>query len=292
MRKFLLMTSLLLALTRGIWAITPEAAEAFQPIVADILLGKTVDFPKFDASRYTALSYHSAVVSPYSYGGGLNAAQPGSVAIIPLEGAVMKNDYCGAPGSSTIAKWYSQAEGNPNIIGTILYADSPGGDVSGTDLLASHIRSMSKPKVTLANGLMCSAAYWIGSATDHIMSDSPNNTIGSIGTYCTLHDMSGYMEQKGIKVHEIYATKSTQKNKVYKDALDGNYDPLRTNQIDPINEQFHAAVRSHRYGKGMDYKDAFTGTTYQTNEAIKKGLVDSAGSLSDAIALIKKMSRS
>ena len=84
------MTSLLLALTRGIWAITPEAAEAFQPIVADILLGKTVDFPKFDASRYTALSYHSAVVSPYSYGGGLNAAQPGSVAIIPLEGAAMK----------------------------------------------------------------------------------------------------------------------------------------------------------------------------------------------------------
>ena len=232
------------------------------------------------------------MISPFSPGGGLAAAQKGSVAIIPLDGAVMKNDYCGSPGTASIAKWYSQAEANPNIIGTILYVDSPGGDVSGTDLLANHIRSMQKPKMTLVNGLCCSAAYWIGSATDHIMSDSPNNTIGSIGTYCTLRDMSGYMEQQGIKVHEIYATKSTEKNKVYKDALDGNYDPLRTAQIDPINNQFHAAVRSHRYGKGMDYKSAFTGATYQTDEAINNGLIDSAGSLSDAIALITKLSKS
>ena len=292
MRKFLLMISLILALTRGIWAIEPKVATAFEPIVADVLLGKPVSIPVFDSKRISSLSaLHEGVVSPYSAGGGLNAAQKGSIAIIPLDGAVMKNDYCGAPGTASLAKWFAQADANPNIIGAILYCDSPGGDVSGTDLLADQIKNMSKPTVALVNGMMCSAAYWIGSACDHIMSDSPNNTIGSIGTYCTLRDMSGSLESKGIKVHEIYATKSTEKNKDYKDALDGNYDTIRNNQIDPINEQFHAAVRSNRYGKGMDYKGAFTGRTYQTNEAISKGLIDSAGKLSDAISLIQKMAK-
>ena len=285
--------SLLLALTRGVWAIESQAAEAFKPIVADILLGKPVSMPVFDGMRFTSLSaVHASVVTPYSYGGGLNAAQKGAVAVIPLDGAVMKNDYCGAPGTASIAKWFSQAETNPNIIGTVLYTDSPGGDVSGTDLLANHIKSMSKPSVALANGMMCSAAYWIASATDHIMSDSPNNIIGSIGTYTTLTDYTEYLDKMGVKVHEIYATKSTDKNKIYRDAKEGDYNPLRDQQIDPINNQFHAAVRSNRYGKGMDYKNVFTGATYLTDGAKTKGLIDSTGNLSDAIALINKLSKS
>ena len=99
------------------------------------------------------------------------------------------------------------------------------------------------------------------------------------------------MEKMGVKLIEVYATQSTEKNKIYKDALAGDTSGL-TDQVTAINNNFLSAVRSNRYGKQMNYKEAFKGRTYQSQDAIASGLIDGMGTLDDAVSFIQKQSRS
>lgn len=296
MRKIFLMTTVLLSIVRGLFAIEPEAAKAYQPIIVEMLTGRFQAPAKPQNQSFSPIVSAGPIATPLynNYSGKWESPKSdtkGTTAVINIEGAIMKNDNCGAPGTKTMASWLQAVENNPNFIGAVIICDSPGGDVSGTDLLANQIKNMSKPVATVVNGLCCSAAYWIASASDTILSDSSNNTIGSIGTYCTLQDWSGYMEKMGVKLIEVYATQSTEKNKIYKDAMAGDTSGL-TDQVTAINNNFLSAVRSNRYSKKMKYSEAFTGRTYQSQDAIDSGLIDGMGTLDDAISFIQKQSRS
>jgi protease IV len=182
---------------------------------------------------------------------GLSKAPKGSIAVIPLKGVVMKYDYCGAPGTKTIANWMIEADNNPNIIGIIQLIDSGGGSADGTLAYADCIKSLKKPVVTYIDGMACSAAYWAASPSKEIYASSPIDIVGSIGTYLTLYDFREYLKAEGISEHIIYATKSTLKNDEYKKAIgdegnEPNYQPMLDNYLDPINEAFINAVRKNR----------------------------------------------
>ncbi|HRD54621.1 MAG TPA: hypothetical protein PKY96_18435, partial [Flavobacteriales bacterium] len=99
------------------------------------------------------------------------------------------------------------------IVGVVLNIDSPGGNGNAMNLMANQVERMRKPVVGLvSHGMACSAAYGIGSACDLMMTSGPMDEVGSIGTYVRLHDWSGADEKDGLKVHEIYATRSVEKN--------------------------------------------------------------------------------
>jgi protease-4 len=93
-------------------------------------------------------------------------------------------------------------------------------------------------------------------------------------------DMQPYYEAQGVVFHEIYATKSTDKNKDINEVIDGKYDNYIKNTLDPINEQFHASVKSNRPDLK---KEVLTGKLYFANDAIGMGLIDEIGSMDYAI---------
>lgn len=79
---------------------------------------------------------------------------------------------------------------DPHVLGIVLDINSPGGEVNGVADLADKIFNArdSKPYgiVARTGGLMCSAAYWIGSSAEKVFS-APNGTIGSIGVLCSFY---------------------------------------------------------------------------------------------------------
>jgi ClpP class serine protease len=300
------MISLLLQLAKGIWFIEPAYAEAYKPVVSAIMRGQKVDFSALmpnnwkndDDDDSTELKkerfqYLVNASSPFSFSRytKLDDAPRGSVAVTPVKGAVMKNDYCGSPGTQTLRQWMQQADEHPNISAHILYIDSPGGSADGTMDFSEAIKSLNKPVVAFSDGLMASAAYWIGSSARHIMASNTLNEIGSIGTYMTLTDWRGYDEKMGIKEIPVYATKSTEKNIEFRQAIDGNVEPLRKNLIDPFNEAFLASVTRNRRGKGLNKEMTLKGQLHLTAQALEYGLIDSVGTFNDAIVLAQKLSR-
>lgn len=264
------------------WFIDPVAAEKYAAVVDNIFAKEGSDIWLNELVKPVSADFVFAIAPSQSSVGSFTDAPPGSVALINLSGAVMKYDYCGAPGTQSIMGMIDAANQSPNISAIILQIDSPGGSVDGTAQLANKIKSSSKPVVAYVNGMMASAAMWFGSAASYRIASSGTDMIGSIGTMSSWRDSKKLMQSAGVITHEVYATKSTKKN-IESRAASGdepNYQPLIENILDPMNEQFIAAVRGNI--KNVN-EEVFTGAIYLADKAKEMGLINQIGTLGDAV---------
>ncbi len=275
---------------RGQWLIEPQAADSYLPIVRHLLNGNHQHFAGYADERAKELSPFAVAATGDTFAQ-FEDAPAGSVAIIKVHGVMMKNDYCGTPGTQTLAAILREADQAETIVGSILHFDTPGGSVDGTEEFANAIAATAKPVVAFVNNMMCSAGMWAGSQANHIMIACNTSMVGSIGTMARILDWSKYDENFGVKEINIFATESTDKNREAILAQEGNTEPYQKNILDPLNNVFLAAVRNGR-GDKLDLKreNVLTGKVYFGSAAIAAGLADSIGTLEDAFNLVQSLS--
>lgn len=211
----------------------------------------------------------------------------GSIQVISITGPIAKYDFCYNPGSQSLQQAVRAANADDTVSGILLVIDSPGGQVDGTENLATEIKNSQKPVIAFVDGLCCSAAYWIGSSAAEIIVDGANNgfnaTIGSIGTMCAWKDTSKQEEMQGVKTHVVYADESVDKNKMMEADEEGNF-PAIKEQLNNLNGTFLTAVKNNRHGKLSTKENVLTGKTYNGKEAIKHGLADRIGNFQTAVS--------
>jgi signal peptide peptidase SppA len=205
------------------------------------------------------------------------------VAILPINGALMKEDFCGWFGTASLRNELSKINATDSIQAIVLLIDSPGGTVDGTQALAEAIKASNKETIAVIDGMAASAAYWIASAADRIIATSKTDIIGSIGTMCSFYDRSQYMAENGVILREYYATDSKDKNKMMRKAMDGDGKLLIEEMLNPTNDIFLEAVRTNR-GQGLNEKETLTGKTFLAEDALKYGLIDEVSSFDTTIS--------
>jgi protease-4 len=289
------------------WAISLVHAQSYMPLVAGLLLGS----PSAAAPAPQDLAALRAEAAPVDYAvqrrAGLTTyaarAQAGGsgtgggttdgilVRVLRAEGPLMKADqFCGPAGLMSLANDLQRAAKDTEISAVLLRIDSPGGQVFGTQSVVDGIKACQaagKPVVALCeDGLMCSAAYWIGSAADTIIATHETCTIGSIGVMASWADAQPYFEQLGVKFHEVYADQSSLKNADFAAASLGDYKAVQAN-LTAIAGGFLGAVRDNRGSrldaKKFDKSGASQGKTFFASEAGDIGLIDCLGSFQDAL---------
>lgn len=303
------MHPLLAQIVASPWLISPALAQQYLPMLESMAQGQQPTGVGADAAlarrkqarpRDYAVLYAAggAVAAVAPIAGGKATAKADSnrlnVRVIGISGPLLKDDQeCGPLGMSTLAR-YVQALGNdPNVDAVVFKIDSPGGQVYGTQSLADAIKQCPKPTVSLCDdGLMCSAAYWVGASCDRILATHETCTIGSIGVMASWADKSGKLEKEGVVFHEVYASQSTKKNADFAAAKAGDYGPMQE-RLSAICDQFIGAVSANR-GDRLDQKaakkaGAFAGDTFHAAEAQEMGLIDGIGSLQDAFALCAEL---
>ncbi len=108
--------------------------------------------------------------------------------------------------------------------------------------------------------------------------------LGSVGSYCTLFDFSGYLELNGIKMIEIYAPQSKDKNKDYRDALKGDTS-LIEDDLKIHVDHFISFVKESRGPKAAaSVKEWGTGKMFYAKEAVSLGLADGIISFDQVVA--------
>lgn len=269
------------------WMLLPSYAESLSLMVHKVFSGEIkslADDDDDDEDKPKAFSW--LINSEGQIIGSIEDSEKEGIALIELQGAVMKYDYCGSVGTKSIAEKINQANANPGVTAIILRIDSPGGSVSGTQELADVILESKKPVVAYADGMMCSAAMWIGSSANYRIASSKTAVIGSIGTMCSWTDWKAYYEKIGVKVHEVYATDSTEKNIQFREAngnnakKENNYEPLIKTWLDPLNGVFTSAIKNALPNADPS---VLHGAHYVAEEAMQKGLIDSIGNFKTAI---------
>ncbi len=252
------------------WAIVPEKLLEIQNIYATHLRGDKIDLKAVEA-RIGADLKHKRI--PYENRGG--------VGIVTIEGVLARHmnlmmHISGGTSTDLAMKDFEQAMGDRQAESVVLLLDSPGGTVDGTQELAEVIYRArgQKPIVTVATGMMASAAYWIGAAADHLLISSDNTIVGSIGVVATHLDVSKREELLGVKTTEITAGK-------YK-RIASQYGPLSQEgrasmqeMVDQIYTAFVHDVADYR-GRTVEavLSDMADGRLFLGDAAISAGLVD------------------
>jgi protease-4 len=163
--------------------------------------------------------------------------------------------------------------------------DSPGGQVDGTASFANAIKSFSKPMIGYVDdGMAASAAMWMISAADEVYASLEQDQVGSIGVYTSIADWNAYFEKQGLKVLDIYAPQSTDKNKGYYDALKGNEDLIKE-ELSVIAANFISAVKQNRGDVTTANQSAWdSGKMFYAKDATKIGLIDGVKSFDQVIS--------
>lgn len=223
--------------------------------------------------------------------GGYDDVPPNSIGVLHIAGPLTKYGGMCSWGSVDYKAWLERAAAHPNIAGIIIRFDTPGGQVSGTASFADSIKAVEKPVISFVDdGMMASAGVWLGVQANEVWASGPGDMIGSIGVYTQLPDWLKFYEANGLKVHEIYSTLSKDKNKTYRDAMNGDYKGVEKH-LDHIAERFVKTVENNRstlIASGSE-KDPRTGKIYYAEEAMEIGLIDNIGSFSQVVDRMKEL---
>ncbi len=290
------------AILRGRWLLDKHWAESQLPLVLSLLQGTNAQVDRtgnqmseqpFAIDPKTMQRHNMMVQIDYGvYRPNPNIPE-GSVAVIPVSGAIMKyNGECGEPGSVQRIGWLLDAERRTNISSAVMMIDSPGGQVDGTQSFANAVKSFSKPILGFVDdGIAASAGMWYLSSTDEAYASLESDQVGSVGVYTSLLDFRGWLEKNGLKMHEIYAPQSTDKNIDYRQALNGNYD-LVLEDLKITAETFIKAVRSNRGEKAAANQKMWdSGKMFYAKDAMSAGLIDGIKSFEQVVSKASWLSK-
>ncbi|RMG98272.1 MAG: S49 family peptidase [Chloroflexi bacterium] len=259
------------------WAIQPDALERAQVMTAP--------------SMAMAAEAYDVGAPTFEAAGDFGGVTAGNVAVIRLRGVIVPrgSQFMEQAGYITslqsFARVMRQAAGDASVGHIVIDVDSPGGQVSGVPEMAAIVREIAveKPVTAVANHLMASAAYWIGSAASTLVA-TPSAQVGSIGVFATHLDYSAALAQKGIAVTLIAAGAHK---------TDGNpYEPLSDDARAAIQEtvntyydQFVADVAAGRGVRVEDVRGGYgEGRVLTANAAMAAGMIDRIATLDDVMA--------
>lgn len=205
-----------------------------------------------------------------------------NLAKVYLEGAIFS--------SHETVQRLRELEKNENIKGILLIVDSPGGAVAPSVEIAAEIKRVSqkKPIIAYAGGTMASGSYYASIWTKKIIAN-PGSDIGSIGVIFESPNVSKLMEKVGVSANVIKAGKYKEVGTPTREWTQDEKTHLQ-NLIDDTYDMFVGDVSHARRldkNRSSEFADA---KIFTARQALKIGLVDKIGVLSDAEYELQQMS--
>lgn len=224
---------------------------------------------------------------------GRSTNMDGEIAVVYAEGTILNgqsipgNFFSGTVlGSETLARNMKEARENDHVKAVVLRINSPGGSAaaSGAMWQAIHQTAEEKPVIVSMGNVAASGGYWIATAGETILAD-PISVTGSIGVFAMFFDIGKAFENKlGITTDGVQTSP-------FADMLSGvrPLDPyerqILQGWVDETYDAFIDLVATHRGLDEADVREIAEGRVWSGEDALDIGLVDSLGTLQDAIAL-------
>ncbi|MBQ4548090.1 MAG: S49 family peptidase [Bacteroidales bacterium] len=212
-----------------------------------------------------------------------------TVNVVNLKGMMTRHDGECHYGTRTIAKKLKEADAEKSVIGHIIFIDSGGGAANSVPDLAEAIEALTKPCVAFVDGMMASAAIYVGSYCDYIIANREDDMIGCVGTMIQIIDYpkSGELSSGEICVR-VYADGSEEKNLDYEEALQGNIQMIKDEVLNPLNAKFVQAMKENRH---LNDETLLKGKTYFAKDVVGT-LIDEIGEFKKAIDKVISLSKS
>lgn len=254
------------------WAMLPEAFESLLAIVA----ARIEHGGPFNSEELLAKLGDKAAPVPVA------AERYGSVAVLPLYGVLshrmnLFSSISGGTSTAMFAAGLQDLMKDPAVQAIVIDGDTPGGAVAGTEEAALVVqearRQDVKPIVLVANTLVASGGYWIGSQAHEIVA-SPSSRVGSIGIAYEHTDVSKANEVQGVKTTLVRMPPGKMAVNQYEPLTDETRDVV-LGQLQPFYDMFVSAVARGRGVSASAVRDGYgQGAVLSAPEALAAQMVD------------------
>lgn len=218
------------------------------------------------------------------------SVDPGNVAIIPIKGIVQQYP-AELPFSGTSATSYDildmleMAESDPLIKAVILDIDSPGGYPVASAEIASKVKSLNKTSVAVIRETGASGAYWIASASDHVISNSMS-IVGSIGATASFLTFGGLLHGFNVTYERIVTGEFKDTGTPYRDMTEQERTMMQ-GMADRLHDMLVTEIAVNRRMPVEKIESLSDGQVFLGIDAYQKGLVDQLGGMEEAVAYVE-----
>ena len=187
----------------------------------------------------------------------------------PQIGVITLNDAIASGTAQDMITQIIYARTHPEIKAVILVMNTPGGTVTDTESVYMELARLrqTKPVITMVEGMAASGGYYLLSGTDYVFA-KPSSTIGNIGVL-------GYLPTPPTVISGLYSTGP------YK--LWGEPQESFIGELEMLKQGFYHAVLLGRGSRLKAPADVILrGQVYTGSDALRMGLIDELGSISQA----------
>jgi protease-4 len=215
-----------------------------------------------------------------------------TIAVVPVSGFIFAGDSGSGPRTGT-ADWVVRAlraaGDDPAVRAVILEVDSPGGSITGADLIhreVGRLKEKGAKVVALLQGVAASGGYYVSAGADRIVA-YPTAITGSIGTILQTVSVEGLMEKLGVEAVTIKTGEFKDTGSPFRSPTEKDIAVLQA-IADEAHDRFVSVVAE---GRGMPADEARAvadGRILSARQAVDAGLVDELGHLEEAVAAAEK----
>lgn len=187
-----------------------------------------------------------------------------------------------------------KASEDKTVKGVILRLDTPGGEVTASDILYHEILNFRKktgaPVLALMMGVTASGGYYIASACDYIIAH-PSTLTGSIGVISIFPNLEELFDKVGIHVQVIKSGELKDSGSVFREMTDKEKDVFQEIINDYYQKFLDAVYQARKDFLSLEnLKKIADGRVYTASQAYEAKLIDEIGYFDSALKKILELS--
>ncbi len=188
-----------------------------------------------------------------------------------------------------------KASEDKTVKGVIIRLDTPGGEVTASDILYTEIKKFKEktgvPVVALMMSVAASGGYYIASACDFIVAH-PTSITGSIGVISIFPNVDELFAKLGVKIHVIKSGAMKDAGSSFRE-LTEKEKQIFQNIIDDFYQDFLEVVHGARqdYLSMEELKKIADGRVFTAKQALELKLIDETGYFETALDKILDLAK-
>ncbi|TVZ55889.1 protease-4 [Lutibacter sp. Hel_I_33_5] len=266
----------------------PKVAKENNLIDAEIYLDQYQEKMKSaaDVSKLKTVSISDYINSGK---GRKSSTAKNKIAVIYAQGTILYGEGSeDIIGQGIINNAIKKATKDKNVKAIVLRVNSPGGDAITSELIwrQLEIAKKEKPLVVSMGNAAASGGYYIACNANTIVAE-PTTITGSIGVFGTIPNANEFAKDIGINAEQV-STNNSASYSVFEPMNKKFYDVTKQG----VEQIYTTFVNRVATGRNMTFEqvDAIAqGRVWTGKEALENGLVDSLGSLDDAITIAAEL---
>ncbi|MDM7274612.1 MAG: signal peptide peptidase SppA [Thermoprotei archaeon] len=214
------------------------------------------------------------------------------VAVLELQGVI---DYekpllGGALTPRDFKELVDIVRGDPAARAVVLVVNSPGGTAAAFEVY-EIVKELARDRVLVAyiTGYGTSGGYLVTLPAKEIIAH-PTALVGSVGAVAVLVNLRGLYEKLGINVTIVKSGDLKDVGSPYRNLTEDDLSVIQS-FINEVAGVFASKVREHRGEKIRDWNEILRASVYPGGKAKELGLIDTVGTLEDAIKRARELAR-